>query len=258
MLNPAIIDVRLHGSCYCDRHGELVIDSLTRTVQTDLTNAPSVRATQNDQDKTSCDATGSCKARHEDSIYPPPPARPRTPCLSASPCTSRAAARTLRPKASVGGGRQSRPTTRSSASSSRRPTTKMYPTTRSTTAAQYTIRASGCSFFEQSRSFCTARNKNLKKHFLVFSPNLRKVCWSWRVHAQSVFCAVVHLHVFAAACVGGPLFCILHFLHRCRKYNTYRLLTAISKSNCLYFRDSIVQKYAVDPETHKMTIFLAV
>ena len=47
-------------------------------------------------------------------------------------------------------------------------------------------------------------------------------------------------------------------LHACRKYNTYQLFTPTSKPNSLYFYDSIVQKYGMDPETHKMKIFLAV
>ena len=45
-------------------------------------------------------------------------------------------------------------------------------------------------------------------------------------------------------------------LHRCRKYNTYQLLTLISKSRHPNFYDLIVQKYTFDPETHKMTMVL--
>ena len=45
-------------------------------------------------------------------------------------------------------------------------------------------------------------------------------------------------------------------LHRCRKYNTYQLLTLISKQRHINFYDLLVQKYTFDPETHKMTMVL--
>ena len=53
----------------------------------------------------------------------------------------------------------------------------------------------------------------------------------------------------------GHIFARLN-LHRCRKYNTYQLLTLISKCRHLNFYDLLVQKYTFDPETHKMTMVL--
>ena len=44
--------------------------------------------------------------------------------------------------------------------------------------------------------------------------------------------------------------------HRCRKYNTYQLLTLISKPRHINFYDLLVQQYTFDPETHKMTMVL--
>ena len=45
-------------------------------------------------------------------------------------------------------------------------------------------------------------------------------------------------------------------LHRCRKSNTYKLLTPISKPRHINFSNLIMQKYELSRQTHKMTIFL--
>ena len=44
--------------------------------------------------------------------------------------------------------------------------------------------------------------------------------------------------------------------HRCRKSNTYQLLTLISKLRHLNFYDLIVQKYELATERHKITMLL--
>ena len=45
-------------------------------------------------------------------------------------------------------------------------------------------------------------------------------------------------------------------LHRCRKSNTYKLLTLISKPRHFNLSNLIMQKYELSRETHKMTIVL--
>ena len=45
-------------------------------------------------------------------------------------------------------------------------------------------------------------------------------------------------------------------LKRIADENTYQLFTLIPKSRHLNFYDLIVQKYTLDPETHKMTMVL--
>ena len=51
-------------------------------------------------------------------------------------------------------------------------------------------------------------------------------------------------------------FIVMTMLHRCRKSNTYKLLTPISTPRHINFSNLIMQKYELSRQTHKMTIFL--